>query len=171
MLDLIENKLEEEEKLLIQMLKKAIVSVYQEDRLLLEYNNKERKGLEQAFVFRTGLYLYELLKNSKFSNLELDSEYNKCQDNLKRTIYFPKGIRPDLILHKRDIHEDNKMVVEFKGFWNKNRKKDKKKLIELTDPKQPFQYKIGVFVLLKKEEAKYKIFINGIEITGKQQYV
>ena len=51
-------------------------------------------------------------------------EYNKCHGDIKRTKRFRNGLRPDLIIHRRDSNEENKLVAEFKGWWNNDVKND-----------------------------------------------
>ncbi|MDD3945656.1 MAG: hypothetical protein PHS38_13230 [Bacteroidales bacterium] len=153
----------EEQTNLVGLLKKAINKVYEEDRFLFDFSQGERTGLEQAFVFRVGLHLNSLLKQTPYKELDLDSEYNKCHGNIKRSRRFPKGLRPDLIIHRRDSNEDNKLVVEFKGWWNNNLQSDIRKLEDLTDPNDNYHYLIGVLVKIGMAEATYLYFINGKE--------
>ena len=153
----------EEQTYLISILQHAINKVYQEDRFLFNFSQGERDGLEQAFVFRTGLYLNYLLVDTPYELLDLDSEYNKNHGNAKTSRRFPKGIRPDLIIHRRDSNADNKLVVEFKGWWNKNITDDIKKLEDLTDPNDNYHYFIGVFVVIGNTDATYRYFLNGVE--------
>ena len=154
----------EEEKYLVDVLKKAIHSVYAEERFLLKYQDDNRQGMEQSFVFRVGIHLHEILKGTVYEALDLDSEYRKSQANLKVTINNQNGIRPDLIIHKRDTQEFNKMAVEFKGWWDTNIQDDLNKLIELTSHLDKYKYLIGVFVCIGKNSPDFKLFQNGIEI-------
>ena len=153
----------EEQSLLVSMLQDAIHAVYQEERFLLEFAQRERFGLEQAFVFRTGIHLSNILIDSPYEALDLDSEYNKNHGNAKTSRRFPNGLRPDLIIHKRDSNEENKLVAEFKGWWNDNIDSDLKKLEDLTAPNDNYHYLIGVLVLIGNSEPTYRYFINGVE--------
>lgn len=158
-----------EQRFLIDMLKKAIEKVYQEKRPLFKFGEKDREGLEQAFVFRTGIYLSQLLCNTEYCVLDLDAEYTKNHGNPKKL--ESQGIRPDLILHQRNSHDKNKLVVEFKGWWSYNNKKDVHaniqkdihKLTALTDLKNDYHYCIGVFVNLYEEKACCRYFVDGKE--------
>lgn len=154
----------EEEKYLIDCLQEAVNLVYAEERMLLSYLGDEMKGLEQAFVFRTGIYLQKILSNSIYSNFDLDSEYNKALGVKKTTDRFPKGIRPDLLLHKRQSHDSNLLAVEFKGNWKTKVHRDFEKLVELTSPNGPFRYQLGVFVLIGLQKPEYNFFKNGMEV-------
>ena len=153
----------DEQSLLVSMLRDAIHAVYQEERFLLEFAQRERVGLEQAFVFRTGIHLSNILIDSPYEALDLDSEYNKNHGNAKTSRRFPNGLRPDLIIHKRDSNEENKLVAEFKGWWNDNIDSDLKKLEDLTAPNDNYHYLIGVLVLIGNSEPTYRYFINGVE--------
>ena len=150
-----------EQQLLVDLLSSAISSVYHEERFLLEYAQGERAGLEQAFVFRTGIYLSRLLDGTEYEELDLDSEYNKNHGNAKTSKRFPNGLRPDLIIHRRDSNEQNKLVVEFKGWWSNDVETDLKKLEDLTDQSDNYNYLIGVLVQIGKTEPAYHYFING----------
>lgn len=153
----------EEQQRLIALLQTAIQEAYSENRPLFSCSEGTRRGLEQAFVFRTGVYLFNLLRETGFSDLDLDSEYNKNHGHIKSTERFPKGIRPDLILHRRDSNEENKIAVEFKGWWNSKIAEDLEKLEDLTNQRGNYRYLIGVFVRLRETGAEFRYFINGQE--------
>jgi len=108
----------EEQAYLIEVLRNAINAVYYEERFLLRFTQGDREGLEQAFVFRTGIHLSNLLYETPYATLDLDSEYNKNHGDAKTSRRFPNGLRPDLIIHRRDSNDENKLVAEFKGWWN-----------------------------------------------------
>lgn len=153
----------EEQAYLVEVLRNAIYAVYQEERFLLRFTQGDREGLEQAFVFRTGIHLSNLLNGTPYAALDLDSEYNKNHGNAKTSRRFPNGLRPDLIIHRRDSNEDNKLVAEFKGWWNNDIENDIHKLQDLTDPNDNYNYLIGVFVQIGRTEATFRYFINGAE--------
>lgn len=153
----------EEQTYLIKVLQSAIDAVYLEERFLLRFAKGDREGLEQAFVFRAGIYLSQLLNGTPYATLDLDSEYNKNHGNAKISRRFPNGLRPDLIIHRRDSNEENKLVAEFKGWWNNDIDTDLRKLEDLTDPNDNYHYMIGMFVQIGRTEATFRYFINGIE--------
>lgn len=153
----------EEQTYLVEVLRNAINAVYQEERFLLRFAQGDREGLEQAFVFRTGVHLSILLNGIPYAALDLDSEYNKNHGKAKTSRRFPNGLRPDLIIHRRDSNEENKLVAEFKGWWNNDIASDIQKLEDLTDPNDNYHYLIGVFVRIDRTEATYRYFINGVE--------
>ena len=152
-----------EQTFLATLLQNAINAVYLEERFLLSFSKGAREGLEQAFVFRTGIHLSNLLNGTSYAVLDLDSEYNKNHGNAKTSRRFPNGLRPDLIIHRRDSNEENKLVVEFKGYWNNDIDTDIQKLEDLTDPTDNYQYLIGVLVQIGRSEATFRYFINGSE--------
>jgi hypothetical protein len=69
-----------------------------------------------------------------------------------------------LIIHRRDSNDENKLVAEFKGWWNNAIESDIQKLEDLTDPNDNYHYLIGVFVQIGRAEATFRYFINGREI-------
>jgi hypothetical protein len=154
----------EEQIFLVNILRDAVNLVYNEERFLFRYSEGEREGLEQAFVFRTGIHLSNLLNNTIYTSLDLDSEYNKNHGSAKTSRRFPNGVRPDLIIHRRDFNTDNKLVVEFKGWWNNDITTDIHKLEDLTDSQDNYNFLIGVFVHIGRNEANYRCFINGDEV-------
>lgn len=151
----------EEQSFLVSKLKCAVENVYREERFLLNYSEGDREGLEQAFVFRVGIQLSNLLRETPYASLDLDSEYNKNHGNAKTSRRFQNGLRPDLIIHQRDSNEKNMLVAEFKGWWNNNIADDSMKLEDLTNPTDNYHYLIGVFIQIGKKEANFTYFING----------
>ena len=116
--DINDNKLKE-------ILNISLKQFYEKDKILVE-----QKGMEQACVFRIGLYLNEQLKrNPELNCLNLDCEYNKSNFGAKITPRFKKGTRPDLIIHERNLepnisNDNNIFIIEFKGWWNNTTKRD-----------------------------------------------
>lgn len=153
----------EEQTYLANILEEAVNLVYQEERFLLRFAQGDREGLEQAFVFRTGIHLNNLLNDTGYAALDLDSEYNKNHGNAKTSRRFPNGLRPDLIIHRRDSNEENTLVAEFKGWWYTNINSDIRKLEDLTDPNDNYHYRIGIFIRINRTEANYRYFIDGTE--------
>ena len=91
----------DEEKLL-----KALEELYEKDGELLEIRANER-----SITFRLGIYLDELFRKE---GLIVDSEYNRKEDRPKALV-GKKYTYPDLIVHKRKTHKDNRMVLEIKS--------------------------------------------------------
>ena len=147
----------------------SLKKFYEQDKLLIE-----RKGMEQACVFRIGLYINELLKQDElFKHLNFDCEYNKNNYGAKSTPRFPKGTRPDLIIHERNLNpnisnDNNTFIMEFKGWWNKATQRDIEKLEDFTNPYMGYHYKLGALVILTKNHNQVTIryFKNGQEVNG-----
>lgn len=174
----------EEQQFLGGLLEEAVNRVYSEDRFLLTYSDGDRRGLEQAFVFRAGVHLAKLLQGTEYESLDLDSEYNKNHGDLKRTFNFRNGLRPDLIIHRRDSNLENKLVAQFKGYWAQTTAKgleeiegDLRKLKDFTDPleyvrdleersKYKYDYVLGVFVMIGNQRPEFRYFTEGQETDG-----
>ena len=151
-----------EQNNLKNFLEESIKEFYDKDSLL-----SERKGMEQACVFRIGLYLQERLKKAKISDVVVDCEYNKNGDDPKRTVMFVEGVRPDLLIHKRGDNTKNLLVVEFKGWWNKAKNRDEDKLKSLTSSKDVYHYLLGAFVRLGKENIQeLEYYANGEKLNN-----
>jgi hypothetical protein len=131
----------------------ALRRLYHEDPELMEYAVNER-----SVVFRFGLYLNELLPSSSFANYNLDCEYNRNMGKPKRTKNFHAGVIPDVLLHRRNSNEENILVLEFKGFWNKDdRANDHKKIIDFTSQTEDNYYKYGLGGVVELEQGNYKV--------------
>ena len=139
----------QDKEILKKLLEESIGKFYKKDSLL-----SERKGLEQACVFRIGLYLQERLKKAKISDVVVDCEYNKNGDHPKKTLMFLEGVRPDLLIHKRGDNTKNLLVAEFKGWWNKSKNRDEDKLKSLTSPYDEYHYLLGAYVRLGKKNIQ-----------------
>ena len=148
-----------EQKELFNMLKEAVENIYTNFPQIIKI-----KGLEQCAVAIIYAYLFQKIQSSKYKSLDLNSEYNKNGDFVKATCNFPKGIRPDIILHKMHCNDNNKMVVEFKGWWNLKNNKDIQKLKDLTDQTGEYKYLLGIWALLGKDGPSYTIVIDGQEL-------
>ena len=152
-----------------KILNTAINKFYENDSVLVSL-----KGMEQACVFRIGLYINELLcNNSNLNYLNLDCEYNKSNFGAKKTPRFPKGTRPDLIIHERNLNpnisnDNNTFIIEFKGWWNKATQRDIEKLEDFTSPSMGYHYQLGALVILTKNhnQVSLRYFKNGEEVRG-----
>ena len=151
------NKIQEQKKL-FNLLNKSIEKVYTNFSKVIQI-----EGLEQCLVGIVYAYFFQEIQLSEYKNLDLNLEYNKNGAFVKSTPNYPNGIRPDIILHKIGDNQENKIVVEFKGWWNKQDERDIKKLKELTDPTGEYKYLLGVWVMLNKDKPSYKFVIDGIE--------
>lgn len=126
----------DEEKLL-----KALEELYEKDGELLEIRANER-----SITFRLGIYLDELFRKE---GLIVDSEYNRKEDRPKALV-GKKYTYPDLIVHKRKTHKDNRMILEIKSKKNDDDefKNDKEKLEAFTKKEESYKYKIGAHIFI-----------------------
>lgn len=139
------------QSLIKQLIEKALDKLYKEDyETLICLNHKQYVG-ERACVFRFGIYLYQILKRHKqFKEYNLDCEYNRSYDKPKRN-NDGKLIIPDIIIHKRGYNDNNLVVIEFKGWWNKDGQDgDRCKLTEMINPNGEFKYRYGYTILFNK---------------------
>ena len=147
------NNIINEQKLkqLKNKVEKAVNLFLAKDKMLLDL-----KVYEPAVSHRVAVYLESL-----FRGFHIDCEYNKYSD-LPKTMPDGKKIRIDVLVHKRGANDNNVLTIEIKK--NKKSKWDENKLKILTDQKDNFKYKLGVFIYFPNGKPKYKWFINGEEI-------
>ena len=142
----------EQEKLILDgAIRSALNILYKEDPYLIEHHLHE-----QCIAFRFGLYLYKELQLCGFSDYNLDAEYDKNMDRKKWLKSWPKGARPDFILHKRgDNMPTNILIIELKkGKRPRVTKKDENKIKEFM--KYPYGYCYGATILISPNEYKLK---------------
>lgn len=147
---MLDNNLSER-NILEEAIKRALNQLYKNDSYLLEHNLHE-----QCIAFRLGLYLYEELKRCGFSDYDLDAEYDKNMDRKKWLKSWPKGARPDFILHKRGENiPTNILIIELKkGKRPRVTKKDEEKIKEFM--KYPYKYCYGATILLSPNKPQLK---------------
>ncbi|MEI6706008.1 MAG: hypothetical protein WCK96_02610 [Methylococcales bacterium] len=151
------NELKE---ILIESLKK----LYEKDESLIS-----RHAHERSITFRFGIYFEELVKNSNFSHLNVDAEYNRNGEKYK---FMPSELKrsktyPDILLHQRETNNQNRLLLEFKTYWNNNSKAceiDIKKLKYFTSQDEEYKYTLGAFIELERYTANVIYFINGTQI-------
>ncbi len=156
-------------KLLLDLLKESVAKCYQDDRFLID------RSMEQASVARVYFYMQCALNHDNrfesFRGLNLDCEYNKKGDEMKKTPRCPKETRPDIVLHQRGNNTNNLLTVEFKARRGNLRKHKKHgKLIDFVKLEDftngcIYNYCLGVYVKLNKREPKYTYFRCGREIS------
>ena len=91
------------------------------------------------------------------------------KDSIEDKSKNEKGIRPDIILHRRHhVGKDNNgLVVEIKRNGGENILLDHAKLLFLTCEKaKALQYKFGAFVMLRKQFAHVGIYRGGDVVAG-----
>lgn len=107
------------------------------DSVLISYAVKE-----EALSHRIACYL-----QNTFSNLDVDCEYNKFGENDK--MLDGKGIRPDIIIHKRGDQIHNLLAIEVKKKLNPSNN-DITKLKGLTNQRGKYKYAYGLFLGFSK---------------------
>lgn len=142
------------------LIKNALNTLYEKDKELLwlgESAGIDKHVGERAIVFRFGIYLQqELNKIPELEVLNLDCEYNRKGLDPK-SITIRDRIIPDIILHQRGNNNHNLLVLEFKGWWNKNQEYDKKKIEKLVSNEEGYGYKEGYTILLGKNFSEENI--------------
>ena len=142
-----------------ELLNKALKRLYEKDISLIQ-----RGANERAITSRFARYLEDLVSKSSFNSLDVDVEYNRNGSEPKRTNSSPNGTYPDVLLHKREFNNENKLVIEFKCYWSEaNDLSDKNKLIDFTSSNDRYNYRLGAFVLLKEalDNVTVEYFENG----------
>lgn len=147
-----------ERRRLFSLLEEAVCKIYRNYSKVFE-----RRGLEQCIVALIYAQLFQAVSESEYAELDLSSEYTKNGNSVKATSNFPQGVRPDIILHRMWSNKENKIAIEFKGWWNNDSDKDIKKLKDLTSPDEEYKYLIGVWVLLGQDKPVFKFVIDGEE--------
>ena len=111
------EKLKEE---IIKCLKKAGNELYLVDSSLIsDKTYLDVHAHERSICFRFGTYLNKYIESNSFlKKYDLDAEYNRDIDMIKRLPGWPNGCYPDLILHKRGNNENNILIIECKGWWS-----------------------------------------------------
>jgi len=140
------------------MIEMALRQLYNLDHFLIINAVNER-----AIVFRFGIYFNEFLKKSTFYDYNLDSEYNRNLTDTKRMENFPKGIIPDLLIHKRNINTHNVLVIEFKGYWNDtDRTKDHLKISDFTNQNSndPYRYGLGAVIEIDYDQPQVTYYLD-----------
>lgn len=141
------------------LIKKILDELYSKEPELFELDDTqeiERHVGERVIVFRFGLYFQkELDECGRFSEYYLDCEYNRNGINPKKL--DGNLIVPDLILHKRKNNNCNRLVIEFKGWWNGNQKHDEDKIKGMVDKNGEFRYREGYTILFGKNRVEAKV--------------
>lgn len=145
-------ELDAEDKLLEDAVNKAFEMLYTNDKYLLVNDVSER-----AITHKFGTYLQILLGNKEeLCKYDVDCEYNKNIDELKKTPNFQNGTYPDIIIHKRSSNDSNLIIMEFKKKTENNIEKDIQKIKDFIDLAGDYKYKYGFFVKLLDEYPDVK---------------
>lgn len=155
----------------VSILNEAINMLYRNDQCLID-----RGGMEQACVSRIYFYLQTLINlDIELKTYNLDCEYNKNGNQTKDCIDVNTGVsfttRPDIILHKRLSNQFNKIIIEFKGWWNDESDADVRKLKAFTNSDGIYRYEFGIFVKLNRDAPFYRYFNNAQEIMSLETFL
>jgi len=140
-----------------EVINETLNTLYVNDILLLN-----RRGLERSITFRFGLYFYNLTRNIDWiSDLDIDLEYNKNGEGIKATARRPRGVQPDFILHRRNLNDNNALIIEFKGWWNNyDRIIDRNKIEDFVNQESTYRYGLGVLIELNQENFSTEYLID-----------
>ena len=174
--DILESKL-------LFYIKESLIDLYEHDNYLImikeaqhhdrNQHHEDHVG-ERAIVFRFGHYLQNRLDlDSDFRMYNLDCEYNR--NGTRQKELNGSDTYPDVILHVRGSNYHNIMVIEFKGYWNRDQSRDREKIRGFTNDKGVYKYSVGYTVLIgrflhevvieeyKKGEFQREISIKGLD--------
>lgn len=114
----------------------ALKKLYELDDYLIKHDVHE-----QTISCRLAKYLEEEIReqgSDDIKDLNIDCEYNKDRDDIKRFPGQKKGsIRPDIIVHRRGNNDNNFLVIELKKDYDWC---DECKINKIVDT---FNYKAG----------------------------
>ena len=152
----------------------AFDQLYHFDYYLISHtpNDKKRKRSwskktnvsERAIVFRFAHYLQNELFVTNYKLFNLDCEYNRNGDKPKKICALGKNAIPDIILHRRGDNSNNILIMEFKGYWNKDQEDDIKKIEAFVSDDEGYNFKYGIAALIDIDHVKLTM------IDKKQQY-
>src|SRR6266478_4552918 len=96
---------------------------------------------EQTVTFRLGYYLQK-----RFRKHHVDCEYNRLGTGLKKDEHVQQEwMKPDVIVHRRKLKEENLCVVEAKkaGNWKAGLNEIEQKLRAFTRKPGNYEYRLG----------------------------
>ena len=137
-------------------IKKCIDEFYLNESDLLK-----RENYEVTISCKFSQYLF-----IKFPKFDVDCEYDKHIDSEKRVKELNQNIRPDIVIHKRGIDDNNLVYIEIKTDHNRTtRNKDYAKIKVLTKQSRAYKYRLGVFIDFNrnKDNLVVKFFEDGKE--------
>ena len=143
----------------------SVDKLLDEDKELFENEGTNKVASERCIAHRLANYIEEKLNKSKDKmnlNYKVDCEYNRfngCYKLLKVREENKSRVYPDIIVHKRGQQDGNLAWIELKIFnsshcTEKTIKEDKEKIKLVTGGTCEISYKLGYFILFRREEAK-----------------
>lgn len=140
---------------------RALDLLYEKDEYLIAHPGPKREDhvSERGIVFRFGVYFDWLFRESISGDYHIDTEYNRDEDEIKRS---PRPCKPeelqncypDFIVHRRGNNDNNLLILEFKTWWNKTQDDDRKRVRYFIDPTSQYKYQFGATVLLEQQRGK-----------------
>lgn len=126
-----------------EFINSSIDKLIEKDRYLLDKDVNERSITHK---------LAEHMQNIIGEKLNVDCEYNRNinEEDLIKKLHLSnnkdvKKVYPDIIVHKRDKKDCNKIVIEVKKEEGDNKEFDNDKLELYTSPKE-LNYSYGVYI-------------------------
>lgn len=136
---------------------KAVNLLYEKEQELLN-----PQGQEEALSSQLRNYLAITLGEELGANcIEVDYNYSKHLQLPKRI--DDKGIKPDLVIHKRCTDIFNIVAIEVKH-QRKLNQQDLCKLKKLTDDNKEYKYDLGIGLELGAQDYKMYLFYSGEKI-------
>lgn len=145
-------------------IKSALTILYSHDAYLIE-----NKVNERTIVNRFSIYFQKELNERGFSEFNMDVEYNRDHSDIKRTVNFPRGTYPDVIVHRRGSNELNLCIIEFKTWWRGNIERDISKLIDYTSQDGKYKYGLGFSITLNRDIPFIQTVVNGHILNAAQR--
>ncbi len=153
------------------LINSALNIVYKNDKNLIDiglstfdstkFTDTNKHNGERAVVFRFTYYLQNLIVgDDRFKNYIVDCEYNRHIYGVKKIAIKDNkivSIIPDVVIHNRQKDNFNLLVIECKGWWNKDkveRDDDYDKLKYLTNQEKEYKYNYGLFIEFSKDREK-----------------
>lgn len=145
-----------------QFVNTALLKFGDIDFKLLQY-----KIDEYAYPHRLACHLEKCFLDHRYE-YDIDCDYNKIGEsgevkkgglNTQEENEVRKktnGLRPDIIVHKRGIHDDNLLVIEIKKMSARKRDidKDREKLKNFTRHDGQLKYQYGLLLLISNQTFK-----------------
>ena len=140
----------------------AIRKFYQHETFLLDKDLGER-----TLTHRLAVHL-----ERQFDGWEVDCDYNRLGERLLKLPHgsivstddgLGKSIFPDIVVHRRSIPENLLAIEVRKEINHQPAEHDHHKLRGLTDPHVWFAYRLGVFLILGRNQVKASdVYVGGV---------
>ena len=126
----------------------CIEKIYENDSDLFDRNN-----YEVTISSKLAQYLF-----IEFKEYDVDCEYDKHINQEKYNNELNQNIRPDIIIHKRGIDENNLVYIEIKTDHNReSRTFDCDKTKVMTKQDSEYKYSVGLFIDFNRDKEKLDI--------------